>query len=367
MILKYLTKKILKNQIFILLILFLVFFFQNLIRILDDTINNNISTKLTFFLLLFNIPKIIQLILPLSLFLSILLTLRKLYADSEITIMYSCGLHYKILIIPAMLLAMFTAVIAFINIFIISPIIYNYQSIIINEVKSNLNYSGLTEGQFKSLKNGNIIFFIKNIKNNKLNKIFLAQFQSNNINFPSIITAENGKIEFKKDGSQIIILNKGTSFECTKLLHNFNITNFNDYKIFIQYKKITLNNINDNSEQMLIKSLWKSKNQNIRAELHWRLTLVISVILMALLAVPVSLINPRTGNILNILFAILLYLFFFLLQTTLHSKTIKEKLDPILWLWGVNFIYFILILLLNLWNTILIRKFRFYLKKSFNV
>ncbi len=72
------------------------------------------------------------------------------------------------------------------------------------------------------------------------------------------------------------------------------------------------------------------------AELHWRITLVFTVLMMALMVVPLSVVNPRQGRVLSMLPAMLLYLIFFLLQTSLRSNGAKGKLDPMIWMWLVN-------------------------------
>ncbi|VTR20554.1 Lipopolysaccharide export system permease protein lptG [Serratia fonticola] len=48
----------------------------------------------------------------------------------------------------------------------------------------------------------------------------------------------------------------------------------------------------------------------------------------------------------------MLYLIFFLLQTSLRSNAGKGKLDPLVWMWLVNLAYFAIALALNLWDTV---------------
>jgi len=79
---------------------------------------------------------------------------------------------------------------------------------------------------------------------------------------------------------------------------------------------------------------------------------------MALLVVPLSVVNSRQGRVLSMLPAMLLYLIFFLLQTSLRSNGAKGKLDPMIWMWGVNLAYLALAIGLNLWDTVPMRKFR---------
>ena len=109
---------------------------------------------------------------------------------------------------------------------------------------------------------------------------------------------------------------------------------------------------------MSMQQLWHSDLPEARSEFHWRLTLVASVFIMALLVVPLSVVNPRQGRVLSMLPAIMLYLIFFLLQSSLRSNGAKDKLDPMIWMWVTNLAYFLLALVLNMWDTLPMRKIR---------
>lgn len=120
-IIRYLVRETLKSQIAILFILLLIFFCQNLVRVLGDAVDGNIPTNLVLSLLALGVPKMAQLILPLSLFLGLLMTLGRLYTESEITVMHACGLGKRTLIIAAMILALLTSAIAAVNVFWAGP------------------------------------------------------------------------------------------------------------------------------------------------------------------------------------------------------------------------------------------------------
>jgi lipopolysaccharide export system permease protein len=80
--------------------------------------------------------------------------------------------------------------------------------------------------------------------------------------------------------------------------------------------------------------------------------------MMALIVVPLSVVNPRQGRVLSMLPAMLLYLVYFLLQTSIRSNGAKGKLDPMVWTWVVNSLYILLALGLNLWDTVPVRRIR---------
>ena len=154
----------------------------------------------------------------------------------------------------------------------------------------------------------------------------------------------------------MVTLDNGTRFEGTALLRDFRITDFKNYQAIVGHQEATLDP--NDSEQMSFGELWSSDKPDFRSELHWRLTLIFSVLIMALMVVPLSVVNPRQGRVLSMLPAMLLYLIFFLLQSSLRSSGNKGRLDPAVWMWGVNLAYLALAVLLNAWDTVPMRRLR---------
>lgn len=97
-----------------------------------------------------------------------------------------------------------------------------------------------------------------------------------------------------KDGAQKVVLDSGTRYEGTAMLRDFRITDFVDYSAIIGHKSAMLDP--NNADQASMSALWHSQEPSFRAEFHWRLTLVFSVIVMALMVVPLSVVNPRQGG-----------------------------------------------------------------------
>lgn len=356
-IIRYLVRETLKSQIAILFILLLIFFSQKLVRILGAAVDNEIPTNLVLSLLGLGVPEMAQLILPLSLFLGLLMTLGKLYTESEITVMHACGMGKKSLIIAALTLAIFTSALAAVNAIWLGPWSSKHQDEVLNEAKANPSLAALAGGQFKSSTDGNSALFIGNVAGKEFNRVFLAQLRPNGNQRPSVVVADSGYMSERPDGSQMVILNKGTRYEGTALLRDFRITDFVDYQAVIGHKEVQQSS-SHGADQMSMKQLWRSHEPDARAEFHWRLTLIVSVVIMALLVVPLSVVNPRQGRVLSMLPAMLLYLIFFLLQSSLRSNAGSGKLDPLVWMWAVNGAYLALAVILNLWDGLLARKLR---------
>ncbi|EOC9236563.1 LPS export ABC transporter permease LptF [Enterobacter hormaechei] len=355
-IIRYLVRETLKSQLAILFILLLIFFCQKLVRILGAAVDGEIPTNLVLSLLGLGVPEMAQLILPLSLFLGLLMTLGKLYTESEITVMHACGLSKAVLVKAAMVLALFTGIVAAVNVMWAGPTSSRHQDEVLAEAKANPGLAALAQGQFQQATDGNSVLFIESVDGNRFNDVFLAQLRPKGNARPSVVVADSGQLSQRKDGSQVVTLNKGTRFEGTAMLRDFRITDFQNYQAIIGHQAVALDPTD--TEQMDMRTLMNTDTDRSRAELHWRITLVFTVFMMALMVVPLSVVNPRQGRVLSMLPAMLLYLVFFLLQTSIKSNGGKGKIDPMIWTWVVNGLYLLLAVGLNLWDTVPVRRLR---------
>lgn len=353
---KYLIKETAKSQLAILFILLLIFFSQKLVRILGAAVEGDVPTNLVLSLLGLGVPQMAQLILPLSLFLALLMTFSKLYSDSEITVMHACGLSRSGLVRAAMWLALFTAALALVNVMWLVPWSSLQQNVVLANAKANPGLAALAQGQFQQAQNGNAVLFIGKVEGNTFNDVFLAQLHPTSHARPSVVVADKGQLTVRPDGALVAMLNKGSRFEGTALLRDFRITDFQNYQAVIGQRPVALDA--SDVDQMSLDTLWRNNSPAARAELHWRVTLVLSVFLMALLVVPLSVVNPRQGRVLSMLPAMLLYLIFFLLQTSLRSDGSHGTINPTLWVWLVNVAFLVLALVLNLWDSVTMRRLR---------
>ena len=239
-IIRYLVRETLKSQLAILFILLLIFFCQKLVRILGAAVDGDIPANLVLSLLGLGVPEMAQLILPLSLFLGLLMTLGKLYTESEITVMHACGLSKAVLVKAAMILAVFTAIVAAVNVMWAGPWSSRHQDEVLAEAKANPGMAALAQGQFQQATNGSSVLFIESVDGSDFKDVFLAQIRPKGNARPSVVVADSGHLTQLRDGSQVVTLNQGTRFEGTALLRDFRITDFQDYQAIIGHQAVAL-------------------------------------------------------------------------------------------------------------------------------
>jgi lipopolysaccharide export system permease protein len=101
------------------------------------------------------------------LFLGLLMTLGKLYTESEITVMHACGLSKAVLVKAAMILALFTGAVAAVNVMWAGPWSSRHQDEVLAEAKANPGMAALAQGQFQQASDGNAVLFIESVNGNR--------------------------------------------------------------------------------------------------------------------------------------------------------------------------------------------------------
>ena len=91
--------------------------------------------------------------------------------------------------------------------------------------------------------------------------------------------------------------------------------------------------------------LMKVDQNRHRAELLWRLSIPLSAIVLALMAIPLSFVNPRAGRSANMLFAIATYLIYSNLMTISQAWVAQGKMSFVV---GVMLVHVLMLCLLPL-------------------
>ena len=83
-------------------------------------------------------------------------------------------------------------------------------------------------------------------------------------------------------------------------------------------------------------TLLTNRNNANLGELAWRLGVTISALVLVLLAIPMSFVNPRAGRSVNLLFALLTYIVYSNLLSVIQARIAQGKLDFAFGWWVVH-------------------------------
>ena len=208
-----------------------------------------------------------------------------------------------------------------------------------DEFKLNLesrdDVTAATPGLFRESKQGNRVYFIDKTQegDNRVSGIFVQSEQNSKL---GTMVAKYGVQETHPNGDRFLVLLNGTRYEGVPGQRDYRIVEFDRYAIRID--NIPPKQVEPYARTMSTIELWQDRTRTNLAELEWRLGLPISAAVLALLAIPLSYINPRAGRSLNLVTAMVLYMLYSNMISMTNAWVGLGKLSPGIGLWGIHII-----------------------------
>ena len=156
-IFRYLFIETVKSQIAVLFILSLIFVSQQFVALLSKVMTGALPANLVIEMLMYSMPALGTLILPVSLFIGILFAHGRLYAESEMIILTACGYSPNRILISSLLLSSLTIVIVGFNAFVYAPISEEGKVQLRETVDADVGLATLKQGRFESLDGGRAV------------------------------------------------------------------------------------------------------------------------------------------------------------------------------------------------------------------
>lgn len=342
---RYFTKEIYSSLFATTTLLLLIFASNQLARYLNLAATGDLSNNLIMLLMLLHIPILLSLLLPLSLFLAILISFGRLYADNEMTVFFACGVSpNKILQIILQLSFAIFLLVAILTLFV-CPKLNNYSNRILTEEESSI-LQLLQPNRFQSVNKDKWIFYVDATSKdkNKLSNIFASDLQNN-----TTVSAKGGYQKIDPiTGDNFLVLTNGYRYHGIPGEKNFQIIKYDEYGIRLQQENAA-NNEEENNEPTNV--LWQKKDDHdATAELQWRISLPLSVLVLATLGAAISPIKPRQGRFAQLAPAILFYIIYAQLLFLSRAWIEKGILGPYIGMWWTHLIMILIAFIYYLKN-----------------
>jgi lipopolysaccharide export system permease protein len=305
---RYLIKEVLAALLAVTVILLLIFLSNQLVRYLSYAATGKIAANVVMQLLGFEIPYLLALLLPLGLYLGIMLAYGRLYADSEMPVMNASGLGIKRLIVITSVLAVMVASVVVLLMLWVNPMIAQQKG---KRMSQDNLLSTLRPGRFQVMSGGRRVIYVETMSRDhkQASNLFIAEENKKTTgdNPWVVVSAAQGyQSKYPKDLDNFIVSSDGYRYEGTPGLNAFKIIGFKKYAVRIPQPP--LNSHEEEEAVPTLKLFQDYQSAASKAELQWRFALPISVLLLALLAIPLSQVRPRQGRYSHILPAILIYI-----------------------------------------------------------
>ncbi len=355
-IVRYLIRETVKSQLAIFFVLFLVFFSRQFINVLADASDGDIPARLIMTLAGLTMPTMGLLMFPLSIYIGILVTFGRLYAESEITVMNATGMGNKFLIRAALYLALITSALAAGNAFWLAPWTQEKESQIIEQLSSENSVELLQKGSFQRTPDGSAVVFIDEIKGKNLENVFVAQLTPRGSLLPSVMYAKTGDVKELSDGRQVLTLYDGTRYEGVPTRLDYMATEYQEYEGVIGEREAQKRGRSWTA--IPTDELIGHPHPKAQAELQWRISLVICIPILTMLVVPLSAVNPRQGKFAKMGPAILVYFTYFLAISAMKSSLEDGSVPGYVGMWPINFVLLLAAIGVNYYDSVPVRKIR---------
>lgn len=275
-----------------------------MIRVLGNAASGTANPKDALVLIGLGMINYLPILLTASLFVSILMVLTRWYKDSEMVIWQSAGISLFKILRPILNFTIPLAVaIAALSIFV-SPWASEQSATIKQRFQQRDDISMLAPGQFRESSGNNRVFFIEsmNSETNVIKNIFVTDFGKDR---QLVAVAKEGFIQNKADGEKQLILETGRRYEGTPGNTDFRITEFEKYTVKLEDKVV--DPIINGPRTLPIWILLQDLNLAHLGEILWRVGLPLMAFVFAIIAIPLSYMDPRRGRYTALIMAVLIY------------------------------------------------------------
>ncbi len=330
---RYLYREIITTALALLLIIVLIYLSQRFIQFLAEAGTGQLPLEFVFKLLALKLLWVFVILIPLTFFLAILMSLGRLYSENEIIAMFACGLGTPFLVQKIQHLAIAIAIIVGVLSFILAPWSEAKQEQLRQEIKQQSDISLLTAGRFQSFNQGRGVFYIEHFdKTNASMKNVFVSLERDGKNI--VISADRAYLKTEEQtNAKYIVLFDGFRYDVKHGSVEMTETKFSQHAVLIYIEPQPLPNAFKSQNNV---DLWNSNQKGAMAELQMRFSAPLSILLLAPLAVLMSHTTPRQGRYSKILIALLIY-FIYVNVLEISQKWLERDILPV-WLgvWWVH-------------------------------
>ena len=323
--------------------LFAVMLTTQLIRLLGQAAGGKLASEAVVALLGFGALNYLPVLLSLTLFIAVLMTLSRSYRDSEMIVWFSSGLPLTawvrpVLIFAAPLLSLIAALSLFLSPWALAKSIEYRQ-----KMDSRDDVSRVAPGAFKESAGADRVFFVEEIagEEGRVKNVFISSVQHGRL---GIMAAAQGSQTTMPNGDRFLVLENGRRYEGKPGEADFRVMQFERYAVRIETREAQ--GMTDTPKSLPVWALIEQPSSANLGELVWRLGIPLAAINLTLLAIPLSFVNPRAGRTNNLIFALLAYMTYSNLISVSQAWVGQGRLPFEIGVWMVHGAMLLLLLLL---------------------
>ncbi len=342
---RYIIREIIKPMIVVCLVLVSIFAGYSATRYLADATSGLLSAKTVFSLILLKIIIALEVLLPTTIYLSVVVGLGRLYTDLEMTAFEACGVKrgriYRNVLSLAVLVGL---VVAGLSLFI-RPWAYRTAYQLKNFSKNHFRIKRMEPATFYELESGKRIIFAQQVdkRQQRAQQVFIYTKAEDKL---QIIAAKEVSQQSERFyDNDTLVFRDGTMYDLSASDQRETVAEFQQYALALSPPAVLpLTKI----KAAATAGLMQSDTAPAIAELQWRFSTPITTMLLALLGIPLSRTSPRRGKYAKVVLAVVIYAVFYTLSLVIKTWVGERVINPWPGIWGIEGIMALLLLIASI-------------------
>jgi lipopolysaccharide export system permease protein len=310
--------------------LFTIMVTTSLIRFLGRAATDRIGSADVVPLIAFNSIGFIPVLLVLTVFLSILMVMSRAWSDSEMVIWFSSGQSLTDWIRPVLSFALPYAVVVGLIGLVVSPWANRQIAELKQRFEQREDVSQVAAGQFRESRSSNRVFFVESVNKEQtdVSNVFVVQREGERM---IVVASRGGKVENQPNGDRFLVLEDGRRYDGNWGGVEYSLMEFERYGVRLEPAAGPTGTAS--ARALTTPELLADLSPANLGELMARIGLPVSVIVIALLAIPLAFVNPRLGRSFNLVIGVLIYFTYTNLNGLMRSWISQDRVSFWLGLW----------------------------------
>ena len=330
---RYVLREVAVSWLAVTIVLLAILVSGQLAKILGLAAEHGFPRDIVFTLIGLTTLQNLVLLVPIGMLLGVMLALGRLYHESEMTAVRACGVGPVRLYLPVYALALPVAVgLAWLT-FEVGPAARDSAEELRGKAMRDAQFGNLQPGAFRTFASGKAVFYAeRKDSNGRLANVFVQRYVDERIEVATAAWAEQRVLDGGQ--TQLIVLHDGERVEGVPGQADFRRIHFVEHGIPVVVPEPGAGK--DNPGRKPTSALIGSAALADIAELQWRISMPIMVLVLALVAVPLAALRPREGRYARVAIAILIYFVYSNLVSAAQIWIQNGRIAPIVGGWWVH-------------------------------
>src|SRR3569833_3114774 len=321
-----------------------------LIKILGQAAGGKVASRDVVALIGFSALNYLPVILILTGFISVLVVVTRSYQDSEMVVWFASGLSLKRWIGPVLTFGLPIVALTAVLSFVLTPWANRQSAEFRERFEKRQDINNVSPGKFQESSSADRIFFVEGVAGDasRVKNVFVDTTQNGR---DSVVVAKEGTTELDSHGDKFLVMSKGRRYDGVTGPGEMRVMVFEHYGVLVSRQSQAL--VGDKSARSLpTRMLLAQPNNFNKGELLWRLALPLMSLLLMLLAIPLSFVNPRGGRSANLLIALLLFVVYSNMVSVFQAAVVQLRLSLTMALWPIHLLALLMIVLMFSWRLL---------------